>query len=376
MVQETPCETFYWKRGEKKKILYSNEQMTVLLYQCWGLILWCINLIPVESLLLPWKNRQVRHDFHIPTNAGISFRSFVRDHFSHVTDIQQHWARRRSLCHRAKSRDNENHDNDDDEASTPSNPPPRRRGRPRKGQGKTYFSQTQPTDVDSMPNKDPNMIDPDWPVTNETTSHAMMYSDDNGMPFPNNEDDDDLLLSYAIDSFLRGDYDGEFADDAPAPHPGLGPGAVVDSALRALRNLDDPAPSHGAAVLLRFCVPLTRGDRWGDTSSSTSSSVDPWKEVMRGALTPSMLARRLRASEFAGLLDWTSLDVTEGAFGLERDLVGVPSIAFVNAAMYFGDGIEPSLIQFTLRRRGGVWLIDTARKSPRELFLGRNSSST
>jgi len=187
---------------------------------------------------------------------------------------------------------------------------------------------------------------------------------------------DDEILGFAVDSFLRGDYDREFAEDAPAPHPGLSPGAVVDSALRSLRDLDDPEPSHGAAVLMRFCLPLSRGERWGGNTDSTSRrDRDPWKEIMREALTPSMLARRIRASEiFSCLLDWKALDVTEGAFGMERDVVGNPGIAFVNAALYFGDGFEPVLIQFTLRRMGGVWLITTARKNPKELFVGANDN--
>jgi len=213
-------------------------------------------------------------------------------------------------------------------------------------------------------------------------------------------DNDEELLGYAVDSFLRGDYDREFAIDAPAPHPGLTPSTVVDSALRALRRLNDPEPSHGAAVMMRFCLPLSRGERWGDSSSSAATAttsvtgtasrnqgkaVDSWKEVLRGALTPSMFARRLRASEFSGLLDWTILDVTEGACGpLPSDQSssnamvgdGGPSIAFVNAALYFGDGTEPMLIQFTLfRRMGGVWLIDTARRSSKELFVGPGSIS-
>lgn len=188
-------------------------------------------------------------------------------------------------------------------------------------------------------------------------------------PDPNQEDD---LLGYAIDSFLRGDYNLQFAEDAAAPHPGLGPGSTIETGLRSLRELNTPGPSHGAAVLMRFCVPLSRGERWGDSSRPGR---DPWKEILRGALTPSMLARRIRASEFSGVLDWTSLDVTEGAYSLEKDLVGLPSIAFVNAALYFGDGVEPSLIQFTLRRVGGVWLIDTARHSPMDLFVKEEGAS-
>jgi hypothetical protein len=199
-----------------------------------------------------------------------------------------------------------------------------------------------------------------------------------GMRAQEEEQDEDEILGYAIDSFLRGDYNQPFADDAPSPHPGLSPGATVEAGLRSLRDLNSPYPSHGAAVLMRFCLPLTRRERWGDSSRIGR---DPWKELLRGSLTPSMLARRLRASEFSGLLDWVKLDVTEGAAycypssssaaaepGLLVD--GLASRAFVNAALHFGDGIEPSLIQFTLRRvGGGVWLIDTARRSQRELFL-------
>jgi hypothetical protein len=129
--------------------------------------------------------------------------------------------------------------------------------------------------------------------------------------------------------------------------------------------MDDPEPSHGAAVLMRFCTPLSRSERWYPNSK------DPWKEdILRGALTPTMLSRRIRSSEdFSGLLDWDKLDVTEGATGGDKDLLlGVPSIAFVNAALYFQEGMEPTLIQFRLRRMRGVWLIDTARKSDSNLF--------
>jgi hypothetical protein len=196
------------------------------------------------------------------------------------------------------------------------------------------------------------------------------YNDLKPMDIQVQEED---LLGYAIDSFLRGDYNLQFADDAPAPHPGLSPGLTTETSLRSLRQLDSPGPSHGAAVLMRFCVPLSRGERWGD---STRAGKDPWKEILRGALTPRMLARRIRASEFSGLLDWTSLDVTEGAYSLEKDLVGLPSISFVNVALFFGEGIEPSLIQFTLRRMGGVWLIDTARHSRKGLFIKKNEGET
>jgi hypothetical protein len=226
------------------------------------------------------------------------------------------------------------------------------------------------------------------------------------------------ILEYSIDSFLRGEYDRPFAEDAAAPLPGLTPQETVETALESLCRLDDPEPSHGAAVLLRFCAPLSRADRWGASSflphpsknkkrrsqgggggapprksddwpvesASSSSSRDDdndsdssqlpinsysWKEVLRGALTPTMLARRIRASQdFSGLLDWTKLDLTEGAYSEDPDrIIGVPSnVAFVNAALYFEKGDEPMFIQFTLRRMNGVWLIDSAQRSDQQLF--------
>ena len=278
----------------------------------------------------------------------------------------------------------------------------------------------------------------------------------------------EYLLEYSMDSFLRGDYDKPFAENAAAPLPGLSPRETVEMALSSLRQLDDPHPSHGAAVLLRFCAPLSRADRWGGggggSSSSSSSSSSPfsslssgvdgqgrtgiknsknaafsysgggddsdsgysWKEVLRGALTPTMLARRIRASpEFSGLLDWTSIDVTDGAHwyndGTEEDdddditMFGVPSsIAYVNVALYFNDDdfddsnggrrtkskggnrsrsggnknnkrgsspatgtrMEPTILQFQLRRLNGVWLIDSAQKSdPNRLFVTSNNQN-
>lgn len=184
-------------------------------------------------------------------------------------------------------------------------------------------------------------------------------------------DDDENDIESEIDSFLRGDYNHPFAPDAPAPHPGLSPRATIEAVLMALHNLNKPAPSHGAAILQRFCAPLSRAEKWGG-----APAVDAWKQVLRGALTPTMLARRIRASAFSVLLDWTSVDVTDGYSMAERDLIGVPSLAFVNAALFFGDGVEPCLVQFTLRRFSGVWLIDTARVSKKELFQASTNETT
>jgi len=66
--------------------------------------------------------------------------------------------------------------------------------------------------------------------------------------------------------------------------------------------------------------------------------------------------------------------VTDGC-SMQKDLIGVPSIAFVNAALFFGDGLEPCIVQFTLRRFGGVWLIDSARVSKKELFVQQSNET-
>ena len=204
----------------------------------------------------------------------------------------------------------------------------------------------------------------------------------------------DQLLDYSITAFLSGEYDRDFAEDAPAPNPLLTPQDVISSVLQSLRQLDDPEPSHGAAVLMRFCVPLSRGERWGDSSSfsinSNNSGRDGksrgasnpklrFKEILRGAITATMLARRLRSSELSVLLDWTSIDVSEGVYSVQRDdgvEIGVPSssaLAFVNAALYFEDGVEPTLVQFTLRKINNVWLIDSAHISQKKLFADQDS---
>lgn len=177
----------------------------------------------------------------------------------------------------------------------------------------------------------------------------------------------------AMDSFLRGDYHKSFSSDA-GPHPGLGPGDTVQAALTALRDREEGS-DHGAAVFLRFCAPLKRGERWGG-----GTVPNPWKEVLRGAITPTLFARRLRASQFSGLLDWTKLDVTEGysVSQTTRLLDNTPTVSYVNAALFFGNGIQPTMIQFRLRKRGGkggLWLIDTATLSKTEWFVDDQNSS-
>lgn len=177
---------------------------------------------------------------------------------------------------------------------------------------------------------------------------------------------------YAIDSFLRGEYDRPFAEDAAAPTPDYSPSQTVEIAFENLRRLNEPDISHGSAVFMRFCCPLTRNDRWGGSSSSLSH----WKQIIRGALTPTMLARRIRSSqEFSALLDWTRLDTTEGMSVPESRLGMESSVAFVNAALYLGTGISPTILQVKLQKLSGVWLIDNISNCQEDLFTSTTNDS-
>jgi len=240
----------------------------------------------------------------------------------------------------------------------------------------------------------------------------------------------EALLQYSVDSFLSGQYDRPFKEDAPAPLPDLTPVETVDAALRALRELDvddhdlsddddTDSPSHGAAVLLRFCAPLCRAERWGLSSAGTvqsasalatddldgsdgdidMTSFDSWKELMRGSLTPHMLAKRLRSSQvFSGLLDWEHLDLVLPSNTTTRQpeqdyddsrSTNSSNRADVDAVLYYSDDCRdkdsqkqtynqynrrktpessvraPSaadIIRFHMVRLNGVWLIKSAER--------------
>ena len=139
-----------------------------------------------------------------------------------------------------------------------------------------------------------------------TGNQEASYSNETPPPTQKrSEEEERAILGYAIDSFLRGDYNLKLSGNSkPLPPPDLGPGSVVSTALRSLRGQDLPSQTHGAAVFMRFCLPLRRSERWGDASSVGK---DPWKEVLRGGLTANTLVRRIRASDFFGLLDWNRL---------------------------------------------------------------------
>jgi len=195
--------------------------------------------------------------------------------------------------------------------------------------------------------------------------HVGKDIDDEGESDLGDEQYKDLKLEAEIDAFLQGEYDQSISETAPKPNPFRSPSNAVESALKALRRINSPHKNHGAAVLQLFLVPLSRAERWG--SGESAKAKNSWKEVLRGALTPDMLTRRIRASDFAILLEWQSLEVTEG-YSVEDGSGGLPTLAFVNAEMRTTPNQEPTMIQFTLRKVGEVWLIDKARLNQKKLF--------
>jgi len=67
------------------------------------------------------------------------------------------------------------------------------------------------------------------------------------------------------------------------------------------------------------------------------------------------------------------LTVTQGLsvrLSAREEIPGIGStLAYVNAAMFFGEGIEPSMVQFKLKKTNGVWLINDALVSKKEMFI-------
>jgi len=173
---------------------------------------------------------------------------------------------------------------------------------------------------------------------------------------PLEEEDGGSSIDDEIDAFLR--KEGKlFAipDDAPVPNSNILPSETIQKACEALRR----NRSSGAAIFLGFCLPLTNNEKMSGTN-------DAFKELIRASITPKIFSKRIRASPFSVLLDWKTMSVTEGYFQLD-------SVAFVNAALFFEDGAEPVIVQFRLRRSNGLWLIDRASRSKKELFLNNES---
>jgi hypothetical protein len=104
--------------------------------------------------------------------------------------------------------------------------------------------------------------------------------------------------------------------------------------------------SAGAAVLLSFCVPLSRGEWWG---GSPSSGKDLWKELLRGG-ADSHHARQPSACIGHGLLRPPRLAPAGRHRGYrdgeEGSLIGLQTTAYVNAALYYEDNVEPDIIKF------------------------------
>lgn len=205
-------------------------------------------------------------------------------------------------------------------------------------------------------------------------------------------------LEVQMDAFLTGEDENELWWEAEAaavkPNILLSPSETVEISLRELRKYEEKDYDRhdilsdtnerrkknkyiASTTFARFLAPLSRSERWG-----MSHKKDPWKEVLRSTefLTPLLLVRRLRSSPFSVLLDWKTLSVTDG-LSLSTTTTTSSStmlnVAFVNAALFFGEGMEPCLVQFRLKKHtNGVWLIDHATISKKDLFWNNHASDT
>lgn len=205
-------------------------------------------------------------------------------------------------------------------------------------------------------------------------------------------------LEAQMDAFLSGEDENDLWWEAETavvkPNIVLSPSETVEISLRELRKYEEnDGDPHGmlsdtderrrknqyvaSTTFARFLAPLSRSERWG-----MSHKKDPWKEVLRSTefLTPLLLVRRLRSSPFSVLLDWESLSVTDGlslSTGTTTSSSPGTNVAFVNAALFFGEGIEPCLVQFRLKKHtNGFWLIDHATISKKDLFWNNHASDT
>lgn len=205
-------------------------------------------------------------------------------------------------------------------------------------------------------------------------------------------------LEAQMDAFLNGEDENDLWWEAERavikPNIVLSPSETVEISLRELRKYEEKDDdTHGilsdtderrrknqyiaSTTFARFLAPLSRSERWG-----MSHKKDPWKEVLRSTefLTPFLLVRRLRSSPFYVLLDWETLSVTDGlslSTTTTTSSSPAPNVAFVNAALFFGEGVEPCLVQFRLKKHThGFWLIDHATISKKDLFWNNHASDT
>jgi hypothetical protein len=206
-----------------------------------------------------------------------------------------------------------------------------------------------------------------------------------------NSDEDEDDEDERIDMFLMGAtmmaFDEKSEDGLSMMHASLGPGETVDFALRCLRYPEDGSNNNVNSIFLQqFCVPLSRSERWGNGNNNNNNE---WKEIIRGSLTPAMLTGRLLSSpNFSILLKWDRLDVTEG-LSIPNNTKNYSqylcynnnnensnedgnnnnyssAVAFVSAAMFYSADEDsrttgpPVMVQFTLKKLRGLWLIDKA----------------
>ena len=119
------------------------------------------------------------------------------------------------------------------------------------------------------------------------------------------DEDDHIagLLASHIDRYLDGGDSDWLLPTSPVPSPEQRPEEVVRIVLKALKDTQ-PHEAHGAAVALRFSLPLAKSElEW--------EPPDPWRRMMRRAANPRMFARELKDSNLRLWCDWALCEVHE-----------------------------------------------------------------
>jgi len=121
-----------------------------------------------------------------------------------------------------------------------------------------------------------------------------------------------------------------------------GPSEVVRKVMRALRNMDDPYPLHGAVVATRYCSPQNRASE----------------------LSPQIFARYLQDPWYSILAEWDVMDEDEDEDEEEEGVCldnkeDCTNTATVEVLVKREDDDSFGLVSWDLSLYNGQWLIDS-----------------
>ena len=132
--------------------------------------------------------------------------------------------------------------------------------------------------------------------------------------------------------FLKTKPEGEQPGDATMRFDALlGPRAVVNEIIKALRHLDEPYPLHGAAVATRYCSPTNRASELS-AESFASYLQEPWYQI---------------------LTEWDEIELDEDA-GEGDDSSSVSQDVYVKRE----EDDSWTVVNWMLSKHSGRWLMD------------------